>query len=263
MKPLFYALLEIILEIGRIAAPQRLRRRFRDVVRVRQQYQMYRSAARQQRTLCPRWRDRYLITNEASSSVNYEPHYTYHLSWACRLLARCPPSTHVDIGSSMQFVGMASAWLPISHYDVRQPAISLPSLHVGTASLTSLPFDDESIESLSCMHVIEHIGLGRYGDPIDNRGDHRAAAELARVVAPGGKLLMVVPVGRPRIAFNAHRIYCLRQVLELFPTLKLTHSALLPDGGAPSGLVEAPTAELVDRQKWGCGCFVFEKPATD
>jgi hypothetical protein len=57
------------------------------------------------------------------------------------------------------------------------------------------------------MHVVEHVGLGRYGDPVDAEGDRKAMRELGRVVAPGGNLLFVVPVGRERVAFNAHRVY--------------------------------------------------------
>ncbi len=53
----------------------------------------------------------------------------------------------------------------------------------------------ESIDRIdSCMHTIEHIGLGRYGDPLDAVGDQTALSELQRVVAPGGSLLIVVPV---------------------------------------------------------------------
>jgi hypothetical protein len=36
------------------------------------------------------------------------------------------------------------------------------------------------------MHVVEHIGLGRYGEPMDEQGDLKAIEELKRVLAPGG-----------------------------------------------------------------------------
>ncbi|NDC42314.1 MAG: DUF268 domain-containing protein, partial [Chitinophagia bacterium] len=56
-----------------------------------------------------------------------------------------------------------------------------------------LPFESDSIPSLSCMHTIEHVGLGRYGDQLDPQGDLKAIAELKRVVQPGGDLLFVTP----------------------------------------------------------------------
>ncbi len=50
------------------------------------------------------------------------------------------------------------------------------------ASLTDLPFADGSFDSCLCTEVLEHIP-----------DDDRAAAELARCVRPGGRLLVSVP----------------------------------------------------------------------
>jgi SAM-dependent methyltransferase len=111
------------------------------------------------------------------------------------------------------------------------------------------------------MHVVEHIGLGRYGDPLDPEGDLKAMAELQRVLAPGGSLYFVVPVGEPRVQFNAHRIYAYRQVIESFPALELRQFALVPDDAETGGLIEGAPPALADQQQYGCGCFWFVKPA--
>ncbi|HWW74963.1 MAG TPA: DUF268 domain-containing protein, partial [Pyrinomonadaceae bacterium] len=111
----------------------------------------------------------------------------------------------------------------------------------------------------SCMHVVEHVGLGRYGDPLDPEGDLKAIAELRRVLAPGGTLLFVVPIGRPKIMFNAHRIYSYRQVVDSFGGLALKEFALIPDDPAAGGLIRAATEEQADSQSYGCGCFWFVK----
>ena len=109
------------------------------------------------------------------------------------------------------------------------------------------------------MHVVEHVGLGRYGDPIDPKGDLKAMAELERALAPRGSLLFVVPVGRPRIVFNAHRIYSYRQVCGAFATLRLRRFALVCDD-PEAGLIEDAAEDLANAQAYGCGCFWFEKP---
>ena len=83
--------------------------------------------------------------------------------------------------------------------------------------LTRLPFATHSISSLSCLHVIEHIGLGRYGDPIDPLGTAKAAAELERVLRPNGRLLLTTPVGRERVQFNAHRIFAPATIPDAAP----------------------------------------------
>jgi hypothetical protein len=111
------------------------------------------------------------------------------------------------------------------------------------------------------MHVVEHVGLGRYGDPLDYDGDLRAVAELQRVLKAGGQLLFVVPLGgESRIQFNAHRIYTYRQILGMFAELKLVEFTLIPDDGSVLGLVRHASEELANAQRYGCGCFWFQKP---
>jgi hypothetical protein len=102
-------------------------------------------------------------------------------------------------------------------------------------------------------------GSGRYGDPIDPQGDIQAARELARVIAPGGSFIFVTPVGKPKIAFNAHRIYSYEQVLALFPGLKLKEFSLVPDDFKKHGLVRNADPKTVALQDWACGCFWFTK----
>jgi hypothetical protein len=109
------------------------------------------------------------------------------------------------------------------------------------------------------MHTVEHIGLGRYGDPIDPDGDLKAAKELERAVASGGSLLFVVPVGKPQIQFNAHRIYSYKMVLDMFPQLTLKEFSLIPDNALDTGMIHDATEEDVKKQTYGCGCFWFTK----
>ena len=135
----------------------------------------------------------------------------------------------------------------------------LDNLETGTADLLALPFEDCSIPSLSCMHVVEHVGLGRYGDPLDPDGDLKAIAELKRVLSVGGTLLFVVPVGKPKIMFNAHRIYSFEQVVESFREFTLEEFALIPDNPRDGGLIVNPEKRLVEAQSYGCGCFRFTR----
>jgi hypothetical protein len=109
------------------------------------------------------------------------------------------------------------------------------------------------------MHTVEHIGLGRYGDPLDAEGDLKAIRELSRVTAPGGNLLFVVPIGQPKIMFNAHRIYSYRQILEYFSGLKLKEFSLVTDPGFGQDFISNASEEQADSQLYGCGCFWFTK----
>jgi SAM-dependent methyltransferase len=207
-----------------------------------------------------RWKDRWLCWGDATSVTGFDRHYVFHTAWAIRVLAESRPVEHVDISSSLYFVATASALVPIRFYDYRPAQLVLSNLTCNRADLTRLDFADDSIVSLSCMHVVEHIGLARYGDPLDYDGDLKATAELRRVVAAGGQLLFVVPIGgESRIQFNAHRIYTYRQVLSMFADFELIEFALIPDDGNSLGLVRHADAALADMQRYGCGCFWFRK----
>jgi ubiquinone/menaquinone biosynthesis C-methylase UbiE len=145
----------------------------------------------------------------------------------------------------------------VRFYDYRRADLQLGNLTSDAADLLALPFADGSIESLSCMHVVEHIGLGRYGDSLDPDGDLKAISELKRVLAPEGNLLFVVPIGKPMIMFNAHRIYSYEQVMSYFSELELKEFALIPDNPSEGGLIHDAIKEQADRQTYACGCFWF------
>lgn len=203
------------------------------------------------------WKDRYPCLNDNTGSTGFDRHYVYHTAWAARVLARTRPEVHVDVSSSLYFCSMVSAFIPIRFYDYRPADLRLSNLASEHADLLALPFEDRSVQSLSCMHVVEHVGLGRYGDPLDPDGDLKAVAELSRVLAPGGSLLFVVPVGMPKVMFNAHRVYSYEQVVSYFPGLELKEFALIPDDPRDGGLIHDATKEQADQQTYGCGCFWF------
>jgi SAM-dependent methyltransferase len=222
----------------------------------------YREFAKQNEAVRPElktlWADRWARLDDKTGHLPFDAHYVYHTAWAARALAAIRPSKHIDISSYSYFATIASAFVPMEFYDYRPAAIRLPNLECGAADLCHLQFDDQSIESISCMHTIEHIGLGRYGDPLDPQGDRCALSELQRVVAPGGSLLVVVPTGKPRIQFNAHRIYDPAMIESALPELQLHHWALLPDDAA-AGLIDNPTREFALQQRYGCGCYWFKR----
>ncbi|MFO1064140.1 MAG: DUF268 domain-containing protein [Pirellulales bacterium] len=207
------------------------------------------------------WSDRWPRLRDRTTHLPFDAHYVYHTAWAARMLADIRPAKHIDVSSYTFFSTVASAFVPIEFYDYRPANIKLSNLVCGAADLCKLPWPDGSVESISCMHTIEHIGLGRYGDPFDAAGDKRALAELERVVAPGGSLLIVVPVGKPRVQFNAHRIYDPKMIEAALPRMKHIRSAILPDRWE-DGLVDNPTHEFALQQRYACGCFRFEKPRT-
>ena len=206
----------------------------------------------------PAFRNLYPCLYDNTATTVFDRHYVYHPAWAMRTIRKINPEFHIDISSTLHFSTMLSAFLPVKFYDFRPPVLLLPDLEVGHADLKNLKFQTESIKSLSCMHTIEHIGLGRYGDPIDPEGDIRAINELSRVTCPGGHLLIVVPVGIQKVQFNGQRTYSYDWIVTKFDDFILREFSLIPDN-KNSGIIWDADPQTVILQENGCGCFWFQK----
>jgi hypothetical protein len=207
-------------------------------------------------------KDCQLMLYDKTEYTSFDRQYVYHTAWAARVLSVTQPETHVDISSSLYFCAMVSAFIPVKFYDYRPANLSLSGLEEYSSNLLHLDFADNSISSLSCMHTIEHIGLGRYGDKLNYDGDIKAMKELSRVLAPNGDLLIVVPIGKKnKLCFNAHRIYTKEQILSIFAKLgvQLKEFVLIPEDQADGGLVTNPDKEIIEKNSYACGCFWFKK----
>lgn len=206
------------------------------------------------------WDDRWVCLGDDRPKTNFDRHYLYHMAWAARKIADRMPTEHHDFSSHLHFASMVSAFVPTTLYEFRPPDLAIDRLKTDAADLTQLSMADDSLASVSTMHVVEHLGLGRYGDPIRPDADLVAMAELKRVLKPGGDLYFVVPVGKPRIAFNSCRIYSYEQIIESFAGLSLQSFALIEDDVVGGPLINDADPVLVAKQAYACGCFHFVKP---
>ena len=191
-----------------------------------------------------------------STHTPFDAHYFYQGAWLARRVASAKVVKHVDVGSSVLTMSVLSAQVDTTFVDYRPLKVSLPGLTSIAGNILDLPFADNSVNSLSCLHVIEHIGLGRYGDPIDPSGSIKAALELQRIVNPGGKLYLSLPVGRERICFNAHRVHAPATILPMFAHMRLLEFSYVDDQGMYH---ENQPIQAVSNLEYGCGLFQFEK----
>ena len=185
-------------------------------------------------------------------------HYFHMDLWAARKVAERRPARHVDVGSRLDgFVAHLLTIMPVDVVDVRPIRSEVAGLNFVQSDATQMAeFASDSLPSLSCLHAAEHFGLGRYSDPVDAGAPFRLMAALTRVLAPGGRLLFAVPVGRQRLEFNAHRIFWPETVIAGFATLELVSFSYVDDSGA---LVENVSPAEARDCSYGCGLFEFSK----
>ena len=203
-----------------------------------------------------RIRDIYPQIHDKTTSTPFDSHYFYQDIWAFRKVLESKVSYHVDVGSRIIYIGILSSITHVTFIDIRPLKAKVKGLECKLGSIINLPYQDNSVISLSCLHVAEHIGLGRYGDPIDPNGTIKAANELKRVLAMGGNLYFSLPVGKPRLCFNAHRIHSPEKILEYFSDLKLMEFSGVNDKG---NFVENVDASELSDQQYACGMFWFRK----
>ncbi len=178
-----------------------------------------------------------------------------------RRIFRRSPTVHVDVGSRVDgFVAHVATFRQITVLDIRvPPKQTIENITFKQCDLTQNDPDLLSMcDSLSCLHALEHFGLGRYGDPIDVNGHQKGLESLGRLVSARGMLYLSVPVGRQRIEFNAHRIFSPSTIIGLAkPWFRLNRFDFVDDNGdyVPVGEHNDEVERRVTALNYGCGIF--------
>ena len=116
-------------------------------------------------------------------------------------------------------------------------------------------------DSISCLHAIEHFGLGRYTDQIDVDGHNRGITNLVNLVSYGGRLYISFPIGqKDEVHFNAQRIFRANTIFD-HPSIKkfmrLKRFDYVDDNGEL--YLNENINNIKPHLKYGCGIYTFEK----
>ena len=188
------------------------------------------------------------------TGVDYQ--YLYQQIWVFNEVLKNKPKNHHDISSTYQMSCYLASITNAVFLDLRPIKADIKNLKIEKGSIENLPYKDDSLESVSCLHVVEHIGLGRYGDELNVNGDKIACKELARVLRPGGKLYFSTPIGRERICYNAHRVFNPNTILRYFNDLDLINFSIVDDDGKLRKNVEIKDFR---ENEYSLGMFEFTK----
>lgn len=202
------------------------------------------------------------LNDRFGGSGQVKGHYFHQdLLVASKIFANRPES-HVDIGSRVDgFVAHVASFREIFVVDIRPLASNIKNIKFLQADLMDkIPAElVESCDSISCLHALEHFGLGRYGDPVRWDGYRVGFDNLLTMLKPGGKFYFSVPIGEQRIEFNAHRVFSIAYLLGMFANrLRIDNFSFVDDGGNLHENVEIDGQNI--KINFGCcyGCGIFE-----
>jgi SAM-dependent methyltransferase len=205
------------------------------------------------------------LSDRFAQSGNIRGHYFYQDLLVANRVFQNKSTRHVDVGSRIDgFVAHVAAFRPIEVIDIRPLESKFHNIRFIQADLMEV--SDGSLvdycDSLSCLHALEHFGLGRYGDTVDYGGYLAGLRSLTRMLRSGGKFYLSVPIGPQRIQFNAHRIFSVEYILRLMvETFKFDSFSFIDDEGTlhQDVIVGAEDAKASFGCSYGCGIFEWTK----
>lgn len=203
-----------------------------------------------------------MVNDIGEDADTLDGHYFMQDICVARKILEDNPKKHYDIGSRIDgFIAHLLVFRKnITLIDVRTFPHKIDGLSFVQADGKSLNgIQDNSIESLSCLHAAEHFGLGRYGDDVDAEAFFIAMRNFERVLSWGGKLYLSVPCSNEdRVYFNAHRTFYPNTVVNAFDKLHLVKFEVICNHQIKEISLED---ELSIKQmgNYFCGIFTFQK----
>jgi hypothetical protein len=210
--------------------------------------------------LYPSLTDRYADAGLASG------HYFHQDLLIARRIFDRNPVRHIDVGSRIDgFVAHVASFRRIEVADLRPLPHRIANVEFIQLDLMKPLTKEHSniCDSLSCLHALEHFGLGRYGDRLDPCGHVIGLANLVGMLKDGGILYLSVPIGPQRLEFNSQRVFSMHHLLDLIArhNLDVVAFSYVNDAGelmeneplSPSLIASNCGAQL------GCGIFELKK----
>lgn len=203
-----------------------------------------------------------ILDEKSQEAGSASGHYFHQDLLVAQRVFQNQPKRHIDVGSRVDgFVSHVATFREIEVLDVRPLESTTGNIKFLQADLMDdLPENlTHKADSVSCLHAIEHFGLGRYGDPINFEGHLSGLANLRKMVSDQGRLYLSTPISqRQRIEFNAHRVFSLpylRSIIE--PLFAIEAFATVDDRGQLHTDVDwqSPEANQTFGYSYGCGIF--------
>jgi len=201
-----------------------------------------------------------ILYDYLKNAGNYGGHYFHQDLLVAQYIFRSNPRRHIDVGSSIEgFVSHVASFRTIWVYDIRPLNVEgHENIRFIQGDLLAIaPSLNGCCDSLSCLHALEHFGLGRYGDTVDPKGHLKGFKNLLNMLTTGGTLYLSVPVGESAVFFNAHRVFGAIEPLQWHgDALSLVNFDYVDDLGK---IRRNQDPYRIPTLKYGCGIYTFCK----
>lgn len=148
------------------------------------------------------------LLDRSSESAELGEYFWQDLFVAKKIIA-INPKRHIDVGSRIDgFIAHLACIRKVEVFDIRPLTKEIMNVQFVQWDVTNPnPNLNGVSDCVSCLHTLEHIGLGRYGDNLDANGWKKGLKSLVELIAHQGELWISVPIGIQRVEFNAHRVF--------------------------------------------------------
>ncbi len=202
------------------------------------------------------------LGDHLQSSASIKNEYFFQDLYVARQIFKSKPIEHIDVGSRVDgFVAHVASFMKIKVLDIRPQFAKVENIEFIQQDLTNLNSLVNSCHSISCLHALEHFGLGRYGDNISQDAFLLGLRNLASMLAKNGLLYLSIPIGIPCIYFNSHRVSSPTEIIEHFQTLgcNLVAFAYYHDGKFNESSDIYSDIKMLINVKYALGIFTFRK----
>lgn len=205
-----------------------------------------------------------ILSDWSDEAGSVKDHYFHQDLLVAQFIYEDKPERHIDIGSRLDgFVAHVASFRSIEVIDIRNASdIGHRNIKFTQSDILSSNIKlNASADSVSSLHVIEHFGLGRYGDPIDPNGHRIGLKNIVSILRIGGRAYVSFPIGiKSEVHFNAHRVLHPLEILawpEVCNCLRLQRFDFVDDSGVLHKNVDLESC--MPTVSYGCGIYTFEK----
>lgn len=154
----------------------------------------------------------------------------------------------IGCGYSNFPVRLASMGYSVTAVDLQKYTFEHPNLRFVQGDINKLSLGVGKFDIVTCISVLEHVGLDVYGGEVDPRGDRLALKSIHKLLKKRGRLILTMPFGQESRSFS-YRSYSWAQVKDLLAQFKIrdTHFYVgMKNKWFPS---DRMTSEKIDNRK--------------